>query len=51
MALIPYADESDWPAELRERTSELPIGNLIGMLANTPALVGPVLRLGGAILT
>ena len=51
MALIPYADESDWPAELRERALELPIGNLVGMLANAPALVGPVLRLGGAILT
>jgi 4-carboxymuconolactone decarboxylase len=51
MALIPYAEQSDLPPEVRERAAELPIGNLIGMLANAPALVGPTLRLGGAILT
>ena len=51
MALIPYAEQSDWPPKVRERAAELPIGNLIGMLANAPALVGPTLRLGGAILS
>ena len=53
VALIPYADEDPRDDRVRgvmERLAE-PRINLFRMLANAPALIGPVLRLGEAILT
>ena len=53
MALIPYADEDDQDPRVREVLDRLPEPriNLFTMLANAPALIGPTLRLGEAILT
>lgn len=53
MALIPYADEDPRDARVREVLDRLPEPriNLFTMLANAPALIGPTLRLGEAILT
>ena len=53
MALIPYADEDPRDERVREVLGRLPEPriNLFRMLANAPALVGPTLRLGEAILT
>ena len=53
MALIPYADEDPQDDRVREIVARLPEPriNLFSMLANAPALVGPTLRLGQAILT
>jgi len=53
MALIPYADEDPQDARVREVLDRLPEPriNLFTMLANAPALIGPTLRLGEAILT
>ena len=53
MALIPYADEDDRDQRVREVLERLPEPriNLFTMLANAPALIGPTLRLGEAILT
>src|SRR5436305_673505 len=53
MALIPYAEEDPRDPRVRavlDRLSE-PRINLFTMLANAPALIGPTLRLGEAILT
>jgi 4-carboxymuconolactone decarboxylase len=53
VALIPYADEDQRDERVREVLARLPEPriNLFTMLANAPALVGPTLRLGEAILT
>jgi len=53
MALIPYADEVSEDKRVREVLERLPEPriNLFTMLANAPALIGPTLRLGEAILT
>jgi 4-carboxymuconolactone decarboxylase len=53
MALIPYADEDPRDARVRRVLDRLPEPriNLFTMLANAPALIGPTLRLGEAILT
>ena len=53
MALIPYADEDTQDERVREVLARLPEPriNLFTMLANAPALIGPTLRLGEAILT
>jgi 4-carboxymuconolactone decarboxylase len=53
MALIPYADEDPSDARVRKVLDRLPEPriNLFTMLANAPALIGPTLRLGEAILT
>jgi 4-carboxymuconolactone decarboxylase len=53
VALIPYADEDPRDERVREVLARLPEPriNLFTMLANAPALVGPTLRLGEAILT
>jgi 4-carboxymuconolactone decarboxylase len=53
MALIPYADEDPRDPRAREVLDRLPEPriNLFTMLANAPALIGPTLRLGEAILT
>ena len=53
MALIPYADQDPSDERVREVLARLPEPriNLFTMLANAPALVGPALRLGEAILT
>ena len=53
MALIPYADEDPADERVRAAVARIPEPriNLFTMLANAPALVGPVLRLGEAILT
>jgi 4-carboxymuconolactone decarboxylase len=53
MALIPYADEDAQDPRVREVLERLPDPriNLFTMLANAPALIGPTLRLGEAILT
>jgi alkylhydroperoxidase family enzyme len=53
MALIPYADESSPDEHVRRLVARLPEPriNLFTMLANAPALAGPALRLGEAILT
>jgi len=53
MALIPYADEDPGDERVREVLDRLPQPriNLFTMLANAPALIGPTLRLGEAILT
>jgi 4-carboxymuconolactone decarboxylase len=53
MAIIPYAHEDpqdDRAAAVVDKLPE-PRINLFTMLANAPALVGPTLRLGEAILT
>jgi 4-carboxymuconolactone decarboxylase len=53
VALIPYADEDPRDERVREVVARLPEPriNLFTMLANAPALIGPTLRLGEAILT
>jgi 4-carboxymuconolactone decarboxylase len=53
MALIPYGDEDPQDERVREVLARLPEPriNLFTMLANAPALIGPTLRLGEAILT
>ncbi len=53
MALIPYADEDPLDDRVRRLVARLPEPhiNLFTMLANAPALAGPTLRLGEAILT
>ena len=53
MALIPYADEDPQDERVREVLERMPEPriNLFTMLANAPALIGPALRLGEAILT
>jgi 4-carboxymuconolactone decarboxylase len=53
VALIPYADEDPQDDRVREVLERLPEPriNLFTMLANAPALIGPALRLGEAILT
>src|SRR5919201_5232188 len=53
MALIPYADEDPRDERVRAVLARMPEPhiNLFTMLANAPALVGPVLRLVEAILT
>ena len=53
MALIPYADDDSQDPRVREVLGRLPEPriNLFTMLANAPALIGPTLRLGEAILT
>jgi 4-carboxymuconolactone decarboxylase len=53
VALIPYADEDPQDERVREVLARLPEPriNLFTMLANAPALIGPTLRLGEAILT
>lgn len=53
MALIPYADEDPRDDRVRALVQRLPEPriNLFTMLANAPALAGPALRLGEAILT
>jgi 4-carboxymuconolactone decarboxylase len=53
MALVPYADEDPQDERVRAVLERLPEPriNLFTMLANAPALIGPTLRLGEAILT
>jgi 4-carboxymuconolactone decarboxylase len=53
VALIPYADDGDQDQRVREVLERLPEPriNLFTMLAGAPALIGPTLRLGEAILT
>ena len=53
MALIPYADEDPQDERVRAMLDKLPEPriNLFRMLANAPAMIGPTLRLGEAILT
>ena len=53
MALIPYADEDPRDERVEAILARLPEPriNLFRMLANAPALIGPTLRLGEAILT
>ena len=53
VALIPYADEDPRDDRVRGVVERLPEPriNLFRMLANAPALIGPTLRLGEAILT
>ncbi|HTX47472.1 MAG TPA: carboxymuconolactone decarboxylase family protein [Solirubrobacteraceae bacterium] len=53
MALIPYADEDPRDERVEALLARLPEPriNLFRMLANAPALIGPTLRLGEAILT
>jgi alkylhydroperoxidase family enzyme len=53
VALIPYADEDPRDDRVRSVLERLPEPriNLFTMLANAPALIGPTLRLGEAILT
>lgn len=53
VALIPYADEDPRDDRVRSVLERLPEPriNLFRMLANAPALIGPTLRLGEAILT
>ncbi len=53
MALIPYAGEDAQDDRVRALVARLPEPhiNLFTMLANAPALAGPTLRLGEAILT
>ncbi len=53
MALIPYADEDPQDERAEAVLARLPEPriNLFRMLANAPALIGPALRLGEAILT
>jgi alkylhydroperoxidase family enzyme len=53
MAIIPYAHEDPQDDRVRAVLDRLPEPriNLFTMLANAPALIGPSLRLGEAILT
>jgi 4-carboxymuconolactone decarboxylase len=53
VALIPYADEDPQDERVEAVLGRLPEPriNLFRMLANAPALIGPTLRLGEAILT
>jgi AhpD family alkylhydroperoxidase len=53
VALIPYADEDPLDDRVQGVVARLPEPriNLFRMLANAPALIGPTLRLGEAILT
>jgi alkylhydroperoxidase family enzyme len=53
MAIIPYAHEDPQDDRVRARLDRLPEPriNLFSMLANAPALYGPAMRLGEAILT
>jgi alkylhydroperoxidase family enzyme len=53
MAIIPYAHEDPQDDRVRAVLDRLPEPriNLFTMLANAPALIGPSLRLGQAILT
>ena len=53
LALILYADEDPRDDRVRSVVERLPEPriNLFRMLANAPALIGPTLRLGEAILT
>jgi 4-carboxymuconolactone decarboxylase len=53
VAVIPYADEDPADDRVRAVLERLPEPriNLFRMLANAPALIGPTLRLGQAILT
>lgn len=53
VALIPYADEDPRDDRVQSVVKRLPEPriNLFRMLANAPALIGPTLRLGEAILT
>ena len=53
MAIIPYAHEDPQDDRVRAVLDRLPDPkiNLFTMLANAPALIGPSLRLGEAILT
>jgi 4-carboxymuconolactone decarboxylase len=53
MARIPYADEDPQDERVEALLARLPEPriNLFRMLANAPALIGPTLRLGEAILT
>jgi 4-carboxymuconolactone decarboxylase len=53
VALVPYADEDPRDERVRSVIERLPEPriNLFRMLANAPALIGPTLRLGQAILT
>jgi alkylhydroperoxidase family enzyme len=53
MALIPYADEHPEDERVEAVLARLPEPriNLFRMLANAPAMIGPTLRLGEAILT
>ena len=53
MALVPYADDDAEDERVRAVLGRLPEPriNLFTMLANAPALIGPTLRLGEAILT
>ena len=53
MALIPYADDDSEDPRVRDVLERLPEPriNLFTMLAGAPALIGPALRLGEAILT
>ncbi len=53
MALIPYADEGPQDERVTAVLDRLPEPriNLFRMLANAPAMIGPTLRLGEAILT
>jgi alkylhydroperoxidase family enzyme len=53
VALIPYADEDPRDERVQGVIERLPEPriNLFRMLANAPALIGPTLRLGEAILT
>jgi 4-carboxymuconolactone decarboxylase len=52
VALIPYAGEDSGDDRVRDVLGRLPEPriNLFSMLANAPALIGPTLRLGEAIL-
>jgi alkylhydroperoxidase family enzyme len=53
VALIPYADEDPQDERVQAILARLPEPriNLFRMLANAPAMIGPTLRLGEAILT
>jgi alkylhydroperoxidase family enzyme len=53
VALIPYADDDPRDERVEALLARLPEPriNLFRMLANAPAMIGPTLRLGEAILT
>jgi alkylhydroperoxidase family enzyme len=53
VALIPYADDDPQDERVEAVLARLPEPriNLFRMLANAPAMIGPTLRLGEAILT
>jgi hypothetical protein len=52
MAVLPYPDEQDLDARARKALDATPFSiNLFRMLAHAPALIGPALRLGRAILS